>query len=404
MNFKRFLLGLFLVASQLTLISPSAQAGGGCGSSNPRISTDLVKPGQTFDVTTEYQLFDADPNQYLDPNYVPLVTFSKSISWLTQTSQFLGSDANGGRYKATFKVPDDFKGNMQLQAIVFNICGSTGNQGTFGPRVLIQSDSSLPTCQIDSVKVSDYSVDVGENYKIAFTVYSAAESIEPFVELTEYSQVTKFPARLVGTSSSSSTRVFEATLNYSQARQYDYGAIARPEVPGLCNAAGVRDLIGIYGYVSSKAMLKPIIKSAECSAGNQPVVSIDYLGRYESLACLNYPAGSIRYSWRSSSDSDAEAKSLAEAKAKADAEAKVRAEAEAKSKIEADALAKAKADAIAKAKANMDAKAKKEALARAEESAKAVTPIKKKITCTKGKLVKKINGANPKCPAGYKKK
>jgi len=26
------------------------------------------------------------------------------------------------------------------------------------------------------------------------------------------------------------------------------------------------------------------------------------------------------------------------------------------------------------------------------------------ITCTKGKMVKKVSGANPKCPAGYKKK
>ncbi|MEN9324367.1 MAG: hypothetical protein RL414_121, partial [Actinomycetota bacterium] len=35
-----------------------------------------------------------------------------------------------------------------------------------------------------------------------------------------------------------------------------------------------------------------------------------------------------------------------------------------------------------------------------------VTPISKKttITCTKGKLVKKVSAINPKCPSGYKKK
>ena len=32
------------------------------------------------------------------------------------------------------------------------------------------------------------------------------------------------------------------------------------------------------------------------------------------------------------------------------------------------------------------------------------TKAKVSITCTKGKLVKKVSGANPKCPAGYKKK
>jgi hypothetical protein len=29
---------------------------------------------------------------------------------------------------------------------------------------------------------------------------------------------------------------------------------------------------------------------------------------------------------------------------------------------------------------------------------------KSTITCTKGKLTKKVTAANPKCPAGYKKK
>jgi hypothetical protein len=30
--------------------------------------------------------------------------------------------------------------------------------------------------------------------------------------------------------------------------------------------------------------------------------------------------------------------------------------------------------------------------------------LKKTITCVKGKTLKKVTGANPKCPSGYKKK
>jgi hypothetical protein len=30
--------------------------------------------------------------------------------------------------------------------------------------------------------------------------------------------------------------------------------------------------------------------------------------------------------------------------------------------------------------------------------------VKTTITCTKGKLIKKVTGVGPKCPAGYKKK
>jgi len=36
-------------------------------------------------------------------------------------------------------------------------------------------------------------------------------------------------------------------------------------------------------------------------------------------------------------------------------------------------------------------------------AAKVLKPaIKKMITCTKGKLIKKVSGTNPKCPAGYR--
>jgi hypothetical protein len=33
-----------------------------------------------------------------------------------------------------------------------------------------------------------------------------------------------------------------------------------------------------------------------------------------------------------------------------------------------------------------------------------VAPIKKTITCVKGKKAKKVSGTNPKCPKGYKVK
>jgi flagellar biosynthesis GTPase FlhF len=169
---------------------------------------------------------------------------------------------------------------------------------------------------------------------------------------------------------------------------------------------------------------------------------------------------------KAKADAEAKAKADAEAKAKADAEAKAKADAEAKAKAEAEA--KAKAEAEAKAKAEGEAKAKADAEARAKELAekpgcdarkkdlsslsqdfvkfKKVNPSKsdevdstlarlnsalnsncvaeitladfqreyqdltksssKKttITCTKGKLTKKVTAINPKCPKGYKKK
>jgi hypothetical protein len=295
----------FLIAVSLVVIYPvTAQAGGGCGSSSPRITNDFVKPGQSFDVTTEYVMYDVSQSLYEDPNYVPYVSFSSSIPWLSKSSDFLGATDQGAKYKATFQVPSDFKGNMQLQAIVFNTCGLSGNSGEYGPRVIIQSDESIPTCRIESVKVSDYSVDVGESFKVAFHVYSDITEIKPYVELTEFKQVTRFPARLAGTSNS--LRVYEATVSYKQARQYSYGAIARPEVKDLCNSAGDREIIGTMGYTTSKAMVKYIIKGAECNSGTKPVSSLDYMGVNEPLVCANYPVGTTWYSWRAASEVNAE--------------------------------------------------------------------------------------------------
>ena len=384
---RRFFLS-FVIAISLIAVSPTAaQAGGGCGSNAPRISNYLAKPGQSFDVTTEYVMFDASLSLYEDPNYVPYVSFSSSIPWLSKSSELISATAEGGKYKATFQVPIDFIGNMELQAIVFNICGSSGNQGTYGPKVIIQSDESIPNCVIESVKVSDYSVGVGEEFKVAFHVYSNIKDIQPYVELTEYKQVTRFPARLAGTSSS--LRVYEATVSYKQARQYPYGAIARPEVKDLCNSSGDREVIGIMGYITSKAMIKEIIKGAECNNGTPPISSLDYMGVNEALVCANYPVGSSRYSWRNASEVNAAKaaadKAAGDQKAKQEADAKAAAE-----KVVTDAKAEA---ARILAEANAQAKAKA-----------AATAKKTTITCVKGKLTKKVTAVKPVCPKGYKKK
>jgi hypothetical protein len=385
MKLRRSFLSFAIAISLIAIFPTAAQAGGGCGTSAPRITNDFVKPGQSFDVTTEYVMYDFNQSLYEDPNYVPYVSFSSSISWLSKSSEFLGATDQGAKYKATFTVPLDFKGNMQLQAIVFNICGSTENSGTYGPRVIIQSDESIPTCSIESVKVSDYSVNVGEEFKVAFHVYSNIKEIQPYVELTEYKQVTRFPARLAGTSSS--LRVYEATVSYKQARQYPYGAIARPEVKDLCNSSGDREVIGIMGYITSKAMIKEIIKGAECNNGTPPISSLDYKGVNEALVCANYPVGSIRYSWRNAAEVNA-------AKAAAD-----KAAGDQKAKQEADA--KAAADKVV-----TDAKAEAaKILAEANAQAKAAAAAKKTtITCVKGKLTKKVTAVKPVCPKGYKKK
>ena len=107
------------------------------------------------------------------------------------------------------------------------------------------------------------------------------------------------------------------------------------------------------------------------------------------------------------------AKATAELKAKQDAEAKAAAEkAAAELRAKQDAEAKAAADkAAAELKAKQDAEAAAEKAAAelkakqdAEAKAKAAALKKTTISCVKGKLVKKVTGVGPKCPAGYKLK
>jgi hypothetical protein len=56
-----------------------------------------------------------------------------------------------------------------------------------------------------------------------------------------------------------------------------------------------------------------------------------------------------------------------------------------------------------KAKAAAELKAKQDAEAKAA-AVKAAANKKTTITCTKGKLTKKVTAVKPKCPAGYKLK
>ena len=98
---------------------------------------------------------------------------------------------------------------------------------------------------------------------------------------------------------------------------------------------------------------------------------------------------------RSKFDQEAQAKARAASDARAAEALKMKQEADAKA---AEAL---KVKEEAEAKAASDLKAKKDA----EAKAAIPTVVKKStITCTKGKLIKKVTAVNPKCPTGYKKK
>lgn len=94
---------------------------------------------------------------------------------------------------------------------------------------------------------------------------------------------------------------------------------------------------------------------------------------------------------------------------------KLEEQARVKAQLEADARAreelywisvgKAQAEAEFKAKLEREARAAAEAKKKLEAQARAKLEATKKITitCTKGKLTKKVAGTNPNCPVGYKK-
>jgi hypothetical protein len=77
-------------------------------------------------------------------------------------------------------------------------------------------------------------------------------------------------------------------------------------------------------------------------------------------------------------------------------DAKIKEAAELRAKLDAEFLAAQEL----KAKQEAEAKAAAEKLA----AAKAAAQKKTTITCVKGKLIKKVTAAKPKCPSGYKKR
>jgi hypothetical protein len=81
----------------------------------------------------------------------------------------------------------------------------------------------------------------------------------------------------------------------------------------------------------------------------------------------------------------------------AEAAAELKAQQEAEAKAKAAAELKAQQEAEAKAKAAAELKAQQDAVAKA-------APVKKTtISCTKGKLTRKVTAVKPKCPTGFKK-
>jgi membrane protein involved in colicin uptake len=101
-------------------------------------------------------------------------------------------------------------------------------------------------------------------------------------------------------------------------------------------------------------------------------------------------------------EEEAAARAIAEANAKAAAELKAKQEADAKTAAELKAKQEAETKAAAE-KIVSDAKAEAARIL-VEAKAKAAAAKKTTITCTKGKLTKKVTAVKPKCPVGYKVK
>ena len=148
--------------------------------------------------------------------------------------------------------------------------------------------------------------------------------------------------------------------------------------------------------------------------GYVPIVIKQYMGS-GLIKVTPTPTPTATPSSSATPKATAEANAAAEAKKKEIEEAMAaaaRAAADLKAKQEADAKAaaelKAKQEADAKAAAEKlisDAKAEAaRILAEANAQAKAAAAKKATITCTKGKLIKKVTAVKPVCPKGYKKK
>jgi len=293
--FKITLLLVSLFAFLLPVIP--ANAGGGCGSSIPKISRSLVGPGESFYVEFSFIQYDSDIN-YADPSVAPEVNFSSSIDFLRKKMSFIELDSNKwGLYKATFKVPDDFIGNQNLQAVItYPRCEGKTRNITFGPQVTIQSNNLISTCIIEDLQVSDYSVRSGEPFKVGFKVYSSLQDLNPVIELTDYLGTKKFIPRLAG-KSGSDLKIYEATLEYSQNYQFPYGAIARAEITGFCNSSGQRQVIGTSGYITSQALIQPIYPGSSCEIEGSKILTTTDSAVSEELVCAKEPSRANTLKW-----------------------------------------------------------------------------------------------------------
>jgi hypothetical protein len=447
-------------------ISPApSYAGGGCGVTSPEISASIVKPGQSFHVDFSFIQNDSDIDYASETNF-PEINFSSSSTFLSQKMQFRGFDSNKwALYRANFQIPPDFSGNMNLQAVLsYPACEGNTRAITYGPFLTIQSDGSIPSCSIQDLQVTDYSVRVGETFKVGFTVYSPLQNLNPVIELTDARSIRVIQTRLSGVSGTD-IKVYEATLSYQQAYQYIYGAIARAVVNGLCNSSGTRQIIGTSAYVTSMALLQPIYPNLDCLVEGSSVATITNRGKAEELYCEKNPERNNTLNWLASKPT--QKAELAESCSKLYSIKAVAGQksyciyrsgslvwaAEKTIKLaewqEASSVQDAKMNSffiqVNKLKKSDPQKTDQlEALSRslnesvnsvpesirdtfeaflyqnnqvekylAELSSLTVSlaskqdlPLSKAATirCVKGKLTKKISGINPKCPAGYKKK
>ena len=381
----------------LTVFSPvQSHAGGGCGSAPATTSSSFIKPGQSFYIDFSFIQYDSDIN-YADPKIAPEVNFSSSLDYLQQRMTFAGLDSNKwAKYRATFQIPSDFVGNQNLQAVlIYPSCEGASREITYGPKITIQSDSSIPTCTIEGLQVENYSVKIGQPFKVSFTIISPLTNLIPIIELTDSVSKKVFQTRLFAKSSSGLT-FYEATILYTQAFQYNHGAIARAVVNSMCNSSGERQVFNARGYITSMALLEPIYPDVPCDAQGSSIVTKTSQLKNEELFCKLNPNRGNTLTWMK--NQEAEAKAAAELKAKQEAEVKAAAELKAKQEAEVKAAAELKAKQEAEAKAAAELKAKQEA------EAKATATTKITITCTKGKLIKKVTAVKPVCPKGYKKK
>jgi hypothetical protein len=180
-------------------------------------------------------------------------------------------------------------------------------------------------------------------------------------------------------------------------------------VHGTANGVETLDSRGSGIYFPTQDLLKYIDDTKKSIAAAKAAAELKAKQEAEAKAAAELKAKQDAEAKAAAEKAAAELKAKQEAEAKAAAELKAKQEAEAAAEKAAAEL-KAKQEAEAKAAAELrvrqeaEAKAAAELKAKQEAEAKAAASKKTTISCVKGKLVKKVTGVGPKCPAGYKLK